>query len=80
VKNVTVSGDEKLIAKARAYAQAHHTTLNQLIRDYLSRITGQRTAAEAAEEFAALARSHAGRSPESWTFDRADVHRRGEAS
>ena len=35
MKNITLSADENLIASARAYAQAHGTTLNDLIRDYL---------------------------------------------
>lgn len=80
MKNITVSGDEQLIAKARAYAQAHHTTVNQLIRDYLARITGQLDGQQAAEEYAALARSHAGHSPDNWTFNREEIHRRGGAS
>jgi hypothetical protein len=80
VKNLTLSADEDLIAKARAYAQAHGTTLNQMIRDYLARVAGQPDAGEAAEEFAALARSAAGRSPEGWRFDRDEVHRRGDGS
>jgi NRPS condensation-like uncharacterized protein len=42
MKNITLSADEKLIASARTYAQAHGTTLNDLIRDYLKVVTGQR--------------------------------------
>ena len=34
MKNITLSADENLIASARVYAQAHGTTLNDLIRDY----------------------------------------------
>ncbi len=80
VKNITLSADDKLIANARAYAQAHDTTLNQLIREYLARISGQFDSDEAAGEFAALARSDAGRSDDDWAFDRQAVHRRGGQS
>jgi len=80
VKNVTLSADDKLIADARAYAQAHDTTLNQLIRDYLARISGQFDLDEAAGEFAALARTGAGHSEEDWVFDRRQIHSRGGRS
>ena len=80
MKNITLSADEDLIASARAYAQARNTTLNQLIRDYLARITGQLDVEEAAQEFAALARSRPGRSQSDWAFDRRRIHRRREPS
>jgi hypothetical protein len=80
MKNITLSADEDLVASARAYAQARNTTLNQLIRDYLARITGQLDVEEAAQEFAALARSRAGRSKSDWAFDRQQIHRRREPS
>ena len=50
--NVTLTANEDLVAKARAYAQARNTTLNQLVRDYLQRLTGQLDPQQAAEEFA----------------------------
>ena len=76
MKNITLSADEGLIAKARAYAHARNTTLNQLIRDYLARVSGQTDVADAAREFAELARTRAGRSSSDWTFDRRAIHRR----
>ncbi len=36
MKNITLSAEEDLITKARAYAHQCNTTLNQLIRDLLS--------------------------------------------
>ena len=80
MKNITLSADENLIDRARAYAQTRHTTVNQLIRDFLARITGQLDSGQAAEEFAALARSHAGRSADEWAFDRQGVHQRRRRS
>ena len=78
--NLTLTADEQLVAKARVYAQARNTTLNQLIRDYLTRLTGPLDPQQAAAEFAELARSHAGRSDEGYVFDRRAAHaRKGDA-
>lgn len=74
--NVTLTADEDLLGKARAYAQARNTTLNQLVRDYLQRLTGQLDPEQAAEEFAELARSQPGRSDEGFAFDRHEAHDR----
>jgi hypothetical protein len=76
--NITLSAEDDLVAKARAYAQTRNTTLNQLIRDYLGRLTGQIDPQQAAEEFASLATSRSGRSDEGFVFDRRDAHIRGK--
>jgi hypothetical protein len=76
MKNITLSADEKLIASARVYAQAHNTTLNDLIRNYLAQIAGPLDRKTAAEEFVRLAREHAGCSEEGWRFNREEVHKR----
>jgi len=75
--NLTLTADENLVARARAYAHAHDTTLNQLIRDYLGRLTGQLDPEQAAAEFAELARTRPGRSEEGWAFNRKAAHARG---
>jgi hypothetical protein len=36
LKNLTISADPSLIAKARAKAMAEHTTLNEVIRRFLA--------------------------------------------
>ena len=77
MKNITLSADEDLIASARAYAQAHGTTLNDMIRDYLKVVTAPRDPKEVAEEFRRLASEEAGCSEEGWTFNREEIHRRG---
>ena len=76
--NITLSAEEGLVARARAYAQTRNTTVNQLIRDYLGRLTGQIDPQQAAAEFAELARDHGGRSDEGFVFDRRDVHVRAK--
>lgn len=75
--NITLSADEKTIARARAYAQAQGRTLNDLIRDYMAQLAGEVDHATAAQEFAELARNHAGRSDPEWRFDRIAAHARG---
>lgn len=77
MKNITLSADEKLIASARSYAQAHGTTLNELIREYLAVLASPRDPKEVAEEFSRLAREHAGCSEEGWRFNREEIHKRG---
>jgi hypothetical protein len=51
MKNVTLSADENLIEKARLLAQAQHTTLNAVFREWLQQFTSQ---AGSAQEFDAL--------------------------
>jgi hypothetical protein len=77
MKNITLSADENLIASARAYAQAHDTTLNDLIRNYLTQITGPLDREAAAAALVKLARERSGRSEEGWRFNREEVHQRG---
>ena len=76
--NITLSAEDALVAKARAYAQTRNTTVNQLIRDYLGRLTGQIAPEEVAEEFAELAQNRGGRSDEGFVFDRSEAHVRGK--
>ena len=72
--NITLSAEDDLVAKARAYAQTRNTTVNQLFRDYLGRLTGQIDPQQAAEEFAELARNRGGCSDEGFAFDRRAAH------
>lgn len=41
MKNITLSGDEALIRKAREKAKRENTTLNAVFREWLSRYVGQ---------------------------------------
>jgi hypothetical protein len=77
MKNITLSADENLIANARAYAQAHGTTLNDLIRDYLVQVTAPLDREKVADEYARLAREQSGCSEEGWKFNREEIHKRG---
>jgi len=38
MKNITLSVDEKILSAVRQHAAAHSTSVNQLVRDYLTGI------------------------------------------
>ena len=58
--NITLSADAELIRRSREYAKAHNTSLNQLVRDYLTSLAGGSEAEKAAAEFVRLANSMPG--------------------
>lgn len=72
--NITLSADKDVIEKARAYVRKHGTSLNHLIREHLLNLTGELTREEAAEEFAAVARSMPGDSTKTERFSRHDLY------
>jgi len=74
--NITLSADKETISKSRQYAEKHGTSLNNMVRDYLKRISGQSDSAANAEEFAQLARSMPGCSQPGYRFDRKESHSR----
>ena len=74
--NLTLSADPELVARVRAYAQSHHTTLNHLIREYMETLIGQNNPEESARQFAELALQRPGRSPKGFRFDRQRAHER----
>ena len=78
--NLILSADEHGIDQAKVYAEAHGTTVDRLVQDFLRQLTGQSNAAETADEFARLARSHLTQADAGWKFDREEIHRRGNWS
>jgi len=60
--NITLSVDEKSVARAREVARQQGTSLNALIRDYIERIAGQRSGAEIYRELERLWAKGTGRS------------------
>jgi hypothetical protein len=71
--NVTLSVDERLLARARERAEALGTSLNQLIRDYLESFVGGDDPERSIEEFNRLSgRGHS----RGWRFDRDEIHER----
>ena len=75
--NITLSADKDLISNSRLYAEKHNTTLNNLVREYLKRITNESDSNDIAQEFESLARKESGKSPDDFKFNRDDIYNRG---
>ncbi len=75
VVNLTLSLDEALLDRARKLAARRGISLNQMIRDYLSEVTGERSPEELVEELDSLWAESRGDS-RGWRFDRQELHDR----
>jgi hypothetical protein len=68
--NITLSAEEKAIAKARLYAKKHQTSLNQLVRDYITGLANDLDVNASADEFVDNALENAGKSTDNYRFNR----------
>lgn len=66
---ITLSIDDRVVAKARRIAAARGTSLNRLIRDYLEDLTRQSHAQDVLEELDAMWSEGTGRSRGPWVRD-----------
>jgi len=71
--NVTLSIDERTVARARKKAEALGKSLNQLIRDYLQKLAGGDDPEKSIEEFKHLSGQGHSRG---WRFNREEIHER----
>ncbi|MDN5938105.1 MAG: DUF6364 family protein [Salinisphaera sp.] len=71
--NVTLSVDKRLVERARSVARASGTSLNQMIRDYLSQVAGDSNKISELSELRALSGTGARRG---WKFNRDELHER----
>ena len=71
--NVTLSIDEKVVARARLKAEALGKSLNQLIRDYLQTLAGEDDVERDMEEFRRLSGKGNSRG---WKFNREEAYER----
>lgn len=74
--NITLAVDEKTIERARHAAAAMGTSLNQLVRDHIERLSGADQRAADHDAFEARALASRGRL-HGWKFDREDANARG---
>ncbi len=74
--NITLSADAELVKKGREYARAHNTSLNQLVREFLLRVTGGEDAEKAADEFMRLATDMPGKSEDDFKLFRDAIYDR----
>lgn len=73
--NVTLSLDDRLLERARRLATRRGISLNQMIRDFLSEVTGEPTPEELLAEINALWRESRGDS-RGWLFNREELYDR----
>jgi plasmid stability protein len=75
VANLTLSLDDEILQKAREAALREHTSVNALVRDYLTRyVDAKSRRLEAIDAIDKLARRNKSRSTEAWSRD--ELHRR----
>lgn len=73
--NLTLSLDDEILQKAREAALREHTSVNALVRDYLTRyVDAKSRRLEAINAIDQLARRNKSRSTEAWSRD--ELHRR----
>lgn len=71
--NLTLSIDEQVVVRARKKAKALGKSLNELIRDYLQKLSGGDDADRSIAEFERLsAQGHS----RGWRFNRNEIHER----
>jgi plasmid stability protein len=51
VTNLTLTIDEQVLRRARIRAMQHGTSVNALVRDYITRLAGESEAADGVAEF-----------------------------
>ncbi len=73
--NLTLAVNDHLLTEARSVAAAQGKSLNQLVREYLERITAIGDVERELEEFRALSDPPLGDS-KGWRFDRDEIHER----
>ncbi|NJM34038.1 MAG: hypothetical protein HC850_04235 [Rhodomicrobium sp.] len=77
MKNITLAVNEEVLAAVRKYAAARDTTVNALVRDYLTRLaTFEDRAAKARQELVRLSEASDGRLESDWTWNREDMYDR----
>jgi hypothetical protein len=73
--NITLSAEPEVLQRTREYARNHGTSLNQLVREFLQRLTMQEDRDKVADEFVKNATEHGGQSPEGFRFRRDQAQR-----
>jgi hypothetical protein len=76
--NLTLAIDELILRRARIRAMQRGTSVNALVRDYITRLAGESEAADGAAEFLRIvsgADASSGPGGRTWTRD--ELHDRG---
>ena len=74
MKNITLAIDEEVLRGVRRYAAQHDTTVNALVREYLTRLVDfEEKAAKARQRLVELSEQSEGRMG-SWKWNREDAY------
>jgi hypothetical protein len=71
--NVTISIDDHVVERARAIAQSHNTSLQELVRRYLETLVGAQSSEVVAQELISMMKTLGGHSGGA-TFRRDDAY------
>jgi hypothetical protein len=75
MKNITLAIDEDVLRAARRYAAEHDTTVNALVREYLSGLVHfEERAAEARRRLVQMSEQSEGRLPPDWKWNRDEIY------
>ena len=77
IKNITLSVDETVLAAVRRYASQNNTTVNGLVRDYLTRLAAQNDKAAKARQRLRQLSEEATLDLGDWKWNRDELHVRG---
>ncbi|MFN2382795.1 MAG: DUF6364 family protein [Gemmatimonadota bacterium] len=75
MKNLTLSVEDQVLQRARTVARSLGKSVNQLVREYLERLTSQDDARRDVEELERLSEQAGGHS-RGWKFNRDELHDR----
>ena len=77
MKNITLAVDEDVLAKVRRIAAEQDTTVNALVREYLTRMAQEKSRADRVrEELVKLSDESEGRMGEDYQWDREAIYDR----
>jgi hypothetical protein len=77
MKNITLAIEDGVLREARKYAAERETTVNAIVRNYLSRLVAQeRKGARALQELARLSDESEARLGPDWKWSREDSYER----
>jgi hypothetical protein len=77
MRNITLSVDDEILDKARVVAAEKRTTVNAMVRKFLSEVAGRdEKQAEARKELLRLMERSKGRMRADFKFDREETHER----
>jgi hypothetical protein len=74
MKKITLAIDEGVLREVRNYAAEHETTVNALVRDYLTRLARTSESARAREELARTSDESKGRLGPGWMWSREELY------